>query len=59
MRILFVLLITLLFMEPAFAQKKSSDTDIKTNISGVVPETAMVADHAPRTEAGIGALMPW
>ncbi|SHF95866.1 hypothetical protein SAMN05443144_1161, partial [Fodinibius roseus] len=43
------------------AQKNSSKIEQKdkTNISGVVPETAMVADHAPRTEAGIGALMPW
>ena len=28
-------------------------------ISGVVPSLAMVAGHSPRTEAGIGALMPW
>ncbi len=30
-----------------------------TAISGVVPRLAMVADHDPRTEAGVGALMPW
>lgn len=29
------------------------------NISGVIPSLAMTADHLPRTEAGIGALMPW
>ena len=28
-------------------------------VSGVFPHLAMVADHTPRTEAGIGALMPW
>lgn len=30
-----------------------------TNVDGIFPELAMVADHSPRTEAGIGALMPW
>jgi hypothetical protein len=30
-----------------------------TNISGVFPHLAMVADHSPRTEAGTGALFPW
>ena len=30
-----------------------------TVISGVLPWLAMVADHDPRSEAGIGALMPW
>jgi hypothetical protein len=29
------------------------------NVSGVIPSLAMTADHLPRTEAGIGALMPW
>ncbi len=29
------------------------------NISGVIPSLTMTADHLPRTEAGIGALMPW
>ncbi len=28
-------------------------------VSGVFPHLAMVADHAPRTEAGTGALFPW
>lgn len=28
-------------------------------ISGVVPRLAVKADHQPRTETGIGALMPW
>lgn len=31
----------------------------KINISGVFPELAMVADHVPRTEAGIGAMAAW
>ena len=31
----------------------------RLNISGVFPHLAVVADHTPRTETGIGALMPW
>ncbi len=31
----------------------------KISVSGVFPELAMVANHAPRTEGGTGALMPW
>ena len=31
----------------------------KTNVSGVYPHLAMVADQTPRTEAGTGALVPW
>ncbi|MDB5297044.1 MAG: hypothetical protein JWO31_3027, partial [Phycisphaerales bacterium] len=30
-----------------------------TQVSGVFPHLAMVADAVPRTEAGTGALMPW
>lgn len=29
------------------------------HISGVIPHLAQKAGHSPRTEAGIGALMPW
>jgi hypothetical protein len=29
------------------------------DISGVVPRLAVKADHIPRSETGIGALMPW
>jgi hypothetical protein len=29
------------------------------NVSGVFPHLAAVAGNAPRTEAGVGALMPW
>jgi len=29
------------------------------NISGVLPHLAVLADHVPRSETGIGALMPW
>lgn len=29
------------------------------NVSGVFPHLTMTANHFPRTEAGIGALMPW
>lgn len=28
-------------------------------VSGVIPSLTMTASHYPRTEAGIGALMPW
>jgi hypothetical protein len=31
----------------------------RVNISGVFPHLAVVAEHTPRTETGIGALMPW
>lgn len=30
-----------------------------TSISGVVPRLAVKAEHIPRSETGIGALMPW
>lgn len=30
-----------------------------TSFSGVVPSIAVKADHVPRSETGIGALMPW
>ncbi|WP_236974640.1 hypothetical protein [Membranihabitans maritimus] len=29
------------------------------NVSGIYPHLTMTADHYPRTEAGIGAVMPW
>ena len=31
----------------------------RVNISGVFPSLAVVAEHVPRSETGIGALMPW
>lgn len=40
-----------------WAQQK--DQKIKTQVSGVFPDLALVAGHSPRTEAGIGAMMPW
>ncbi|MGD7706915.1 hypothetical protein [Microlunatus sp. Y2014] len=36
-----------------------SQTPYPGAISGVVPRIAVKADHVPRTETGIGALMPW
>ena len=30
-----------------------------TVVSGVIPRLAMVAGHEPRSEAGVGAVMPW
>ncbi|XSS44799.1 hypothetical protein ACQBAU_09780 [Propionibacteriaceae bacterium Y2011] len=32
---------------------------METQISGVIPHIARKAGHTPRTETGIGALMPW
>lgn len=40
-----------------FAQQK--DKGNKIQASGVFPDLAMVAGHSPRTEAGMGAMMPW
>lgn len=37
----------------------SQTLSIPTAISGVIPQIAVKADHTPRSEAGIGALMPW
>ncbi|HET6743210.1 MAG TPA: hypothetical protein VFH76_29925 [Kribbella sp.] len=34
-------------------------TSVPGAISGVVPRLAVKADHVPRSETGIGALMPW
>ena len=49
-----LLIATLLLPVSAGAQENQP-----VNISGVIPSLAMTADHLPRTEAGIGALMPW
>ena len=39
---------------------KSSDRRQKrTHVSGVYPHLAVLAEHKPRSETGIGALMPW
>jgi hypothetical protein len=49
------LIVTFLLPVNAWAQENQPPV----NISGVIPSLAMTADHLPRTEAGIGALMPW
>lgn len=36
-----------------------SQMSVPGAISGVVPRLAVKADHIPRSETGIGALMPW
>lgn len=46
------LLILLLWISPSLAQDRP-------NVGGVFPHLAMIADHAPRTEAGTGGLIPW
>jgi hypothetical protein len=43
--------------QAGFAQNEPNQE--KINVSGVFPNTAMLADHSPRSEAGTGALMPW
>ena len=50
-----LLIATLLLPVSAGAQENQPPV----NVSGVIPSLAMTADHLPRTEAGIGALMPW
>lgn len=45
--------------QPATGQPSATAQPQATAVSGVFPHLAMVADHSPRTEAGIGALMPW
>lgn len=55
------LILTSTLFSPLFllAQEALSPT-IPTNISGVFPHLAIVADHEPnRSEIGIGGLMPW
>lgn len=37
----------------------AQEQETPVNVSGVFPSLAMTANHYPRTEAGIGALMPW
>src|SRR5690625_2905019 len=61
LKITLVIILTFCFMDikPVLAQQQSTTVDKKLNNSGIIPEVAMVADHSPRTEAGIGALMPW
>lgn len=54
--------IRLLLISPLFLMSmllKGQESQHPQNFSGVVPSLAMTADHYPRTEAGIGALMPW
>jgi hypothetical protein len=52
----------LLLILPLFLMSlllKGQESQHPQSFSGVVPSLAMTADHYPRTEAGIGALMPW
>ncbi len=52
------LFLSLLFLASCRTSKHESVPE-KLSFSGVVPELAMVANYAPRTEGGTGALMPW
>jgi len=43
-------------------EAEDRDKTVQTDcleVSGVFPHLAMVAEHSPRSEAGIGGLMPW
>jgi hypothetical protein len=54
--------IPVLILFIASVQAGESDQPVTSNpiqVSGVFPHLAMVAEHSPRTEAGIGGLMPW
>lgn len=51
-----VLIVILLI---AFFNLSGQETINPLNIGGVIPSLTMSANHYPRTEAGIGALMPW
>ena len=56
------LLIIMLSLSAAAAcaiGSEARDQSHRTQVSGVLPHLAMVADHSPRSEAGIGGLMPW
>ncbi len=49
-------------LDPGNMHTEEDDMDTTspaTSISGVVPRLAVKADHIPRSETGIGALMPW
>lgn len=53
-----ILLLTFLAVQlNTLAQQKASSGKIQVN--GIFPDLAMVAGHSPRTEAGIGAMVPW
>src|SRR6185369_16913532 len=41
------------------SQERRSDPGKPINIGGVFPDIAVVAGHNNRSEAGVGALLPW
>ena len=47
------------FLLLAAAPAEISRPEDPVNVGGVFPSVAAVAEHSPRTESGIGALMPW
>jgi len=50
-----------LFLEQEHRARRANNVkpESKIPISGVFPHLAAVAEHSPRSESGIGALMPW
>ncbi|MCC5931424.1 MAG: hypothetical protein JJU28_19410 [Cyclobacteriaceae bacterium] len=59
MKSLIAFYVCLLFLFCSAELKSQALHSSQQSISGVIPALAMTADHFPRTEAGIGALMPW
>src|SRR5690242_21767157 len=52
-------IIVLLMIAQLTVLAQQPDAGSKLNVSGIFPDLALVAGHSPRTEAGIGAMVPW
>jgi hypothetical protein len=53
------LVLLLLVVGQIGARAQQNGTNSKIQVSGIFPDLALVAGHSPRTEAGIGAMVPW
>ncbi len=54
-----ILFYIILFSHFYLISLHSQESNSPFSVSGVIPSLTMTANHSPRTEAGIGALMPW
>ncbi len=54
-----ILFYIILFSHFHLINLHSQESNSPFSVSGVIPSLTMTANHFPRTEAGIGALMPW
>lgn len=52
-------LVVLLLVLHSGAIAQQNGNSPKMQVSGIFPDLALVAGHSPRTEAGIGAMVPW